>query len=51
MDNDTKQIIMGHIQSLLAVMEESNDPETRDRLDEQITDLMRDLNLTWEKDM
>lgn len=51
MDNDTKQIIMGHIQSLLAVMEESNDPETRDRLDEQITDLMSDLGLTWEKDM
>lgn len=51
MDNDTKQIIIGHIQSLLAVMEESNDPETRDRLDEQITDLMRDLNLTWKKDM
>lgn len=51
MDNDTKQIIMAHIHSLLSVMEESNDPETRDRLDEQITDLMRDLNLTWEKDM
>ncbi|MCE5030068.1 hypothetical protein KJB99_10230 [Staphylococcus epidermidis] len=51
MDNDTKQIIIGHIQSLLAVMEESNDPESRDRLDEQITDLMRDLNLTWKKDM
>lgn len=51
MDNDTKQIIMAHIHSLLSVMEESNDSETRDRLDEQITDLMKDLNLTWEKDM
>lgn len=51
MDNDTKEIIIGHIYSLLSVMEESNDPDTRDRLDEQITDLMRDLNLTWEKDM
>lgn len=51
MDNDIKQIIMCHIQSLLAVMEESNDLETRDRLDEQITQLIKDLNLTREKDM
>lgn len=51
MDNDTKQIITGHIQSLIAIMEETSDPDTKDRLDEQITDLMKDLNLTWEKDM
>lgn len=51
MDNNTKQIIMAHIHSLLTTMEETADQETRDRLDEQITDLMKDLNLTWEKDM
>lgn len=48
MDNDTKQIIMGHIQSLIAIMEETTDQETKNRLDEQITDLMKDLNLTWD---
>lgn len=51
MDNITKQIIMGHIQSLIAVMEETSDTDTKDRLDEQITVLMKGLNLTWEKDM
>lgn len=51
MNNDTKQIITAYIYSLITIMEETADQETRDRLDEQITDLMKDLNLTWEKDM
>lgn len=29
-------------------MEETDDPSTNERLDEQITQLMKDLNLTWE---
>lgn len=29
-------------------MEESNDPATRDRLDEEIRKTMKELNLTWE---
>ena len=51
MDNNTKQIIMAHIHSLIETMEETSDQETKDRLDEHITDLMKDLKLTWEKDM
>ena len=29
-------------------MEETTDKETKDRIDEKITELMNDLNLTWE---
>lgn len=43
-----KEVIISHIQSLTTIMEETSDQETKDRLDEQITDLMKDLNLTWD---
>lgn len=43
-----KTIISGLLLSLLEIMEESNDPATRDRLDEEIKEVMKELNLTWE---
>ena len=48
MNNDTKQIITAYIYSLITIMEETTDQETKNRLDKQITDLMKDLNLTWD---
>lgn len=41
-------VFSGLLLSLLEIMEESNDPATRDRLDEQIQEVMKELNLTWE---
>lgn len=43
-----KTIVVGLILSLMSIMEETTDTETKDRLDEQINQLMKDLNLTWE---
>ncbi|MDW4049140.1 hypothetical protein QI228_01230 [Staphylococcus saprophyticus] len=48
MDKREKIIIMGLLTSLIGIMEETDDPSTNERLDEQITQLMKDLNLTWE---
>ncbi|MGE7364989.1 DarT1-associated NADAR antitoxin family protein, partial [Staphylococcus cohnii] len=43
-----EQVFSGLLLSLLEIMEESNDPATRDRLDEEIKEVMKELNLTWE---
>ncbi|WP_176723009.1 hypothetical protein [Staphylococcus equorum] len=48
MDKKEKSIIEGLLTSLTDIMEETDDPSTKERLDEQITQLMNDLNLTWE---
>lgn len=48
MDKREKIIIVGLLTSLIGIMEETDDPSTKERLDEQITQLMKDLNLTWE---
>ncbi|MBM2657544.1 hypothetical protein [Staphylococcus pseudoxylosus] len=48
MNNKEKQKIMEHLTDLLPIMEETTDKETKDRIDEKITELMNDLNLTWE---
>lgn len=48
MDKREKSIIEGLLTSLIGIMEETDDPSTKERLDEQITQLMKDLNITWE---
>lgn len=48
MDKKEKSIIEGSLISLIGIMEETDDLSTKERLDEQITQLMKDLNLTWE---
>lgn len=48
MDNQSREIIIGHVLSLIEIMENTSDQTTKDRLDEQITDLMKGLNLTWD---
>lgn len=48
MDKKEKSIIEGLLTSLIGIMEETDDLSTKERLDEQITQLMKDLNLTWE---
>lgn len=48
MDKREKESIIGLIVSLLAIMEETTDDSTKDRIDEQINQIMKDLNLTWD---
>lgn len=48
MDKKEKVVFSGLLLSLLEIMEESNDPVTRDRIDEKIKEVMKELNLTWE---
>lgn len=48
MDKKEHAVFSGLLLSLLGIMEESNDPATRDRLDEKIKEVMKELNLTWE---
>lgn len=48
MNKHTKEIIIGHIISLTTIMEETTDNNTKARLDEQIKELMKDFNLTWD---
>ncbi|MFQ3852504.1 hypothetical protein ABLV90_01865 [Staphylococcus sp. 2S1] len=48
MDKKEHAVFSGLLLSLLEIMEESNDPTTRDRLDEEIKEVMKELNLTWE---
>ncbi|WP_239724528.1 hypothetical protein [Mammaliicoccus sp. A-M4] len=48
MDKREKESIIGLIVSLIAIMEETTDDSTKDRIDEQIHQIMKDLNLTWD---
>ncbi|WP_435373884.1 hypothetical protein WKW47_03525 [Staphylococcus nepalensis] len=48
MDKKERAVFSGLLLSLIEIMEESNDPATRDRLDEEIKEVMKELNLTWE---
>lgn len=48
MDKREKESIIGLIVSLLAIMEETSDASTKSRIDEQINQIMKDLNLTWD---
>lgn len=48
MDKREKESIIGLIVSLIAIMEETTDDSTKDRIDEQINQIMKDLNLTWD---
>ena len=48
MDKHEQEIVTGLIVSLIAIMEETTDSSTKDRIDEQINQLMTDLNLTWD---
>ena len=43
-----KSVVSGLLISLIGVMEETDDPDTKERLDEQIKTTMNELNLTWE---
>lgn len=51
MDNQSREIIIGHVLSLIEIMENTSDKTTKDRLDRQINQLMKDFNLTWKDDM
>ena len=48
MDKREKESIIGLVVSLIAIMEETTDDSTKDRIDEQINQIMKDLNLTWD---
>ena len=48
MDKREKESIIGLIVTLIAIMEETTDDSTKDRIDEQINQIMKDLNLTWD---
>ncbi|MFZ7647175.1 hypothetical protein ACO1B2_10355 [Staphylococcus saprophyticus] len=48
MDKKVKEGTMGIIISLIGIMEETTDPSTKDRLNEQISELMQVHGLNWD---
>lgn len=43
-----KSIIIDYIRTIISIKNETTDTNTRERLNEQINQMMKDLNLKWE---
>lgn len=43
-----KTVVLSSLIDLIGIMEGTDDPSTKERLNEQITHLMNELNLMWE---